>query len=235
MNAASLRQPLGCLKTTFRQARQQRLFRRLLATSVEAAPSSTSTTLPTPVFHGIEDKKANKLRTGFAVYTTPSAPTLVPPPKDPLAAYHAEQIRKMDPTGARTRLFSKANPDSARVGDVLMVTTRRAAEPFSGVCISVRRRGIETAILLRGQLTKVGVEMWFKVYSRNVVGIEIIKRKEKRARRARLTFMRKPKHDMGSVDHLVQAWRRSRNVFASRGSAAAAGAKAAKAGGSRKK
>lgn len=123
----------------------------------------------------------------------------------------------MDPSGARTKLFSKENPDSARVGDIILVTTRRAAEPFGGALLSIRRRGIETAILLRGQLTKVGVEMWFKVYSRNVTGIEIIKRAAKRARRANLTYMRKPTHDVGSVDHLVREWRRNRMAYTSAG------------------
>ncbi len=58
------------------------------------------------------------------------------------------------------------------------------------MCLSVRRRGIDTAVLLRGQLMRVGVEMWFKVYSRNVAGIEVIHRRKKRARRARLYYMR---------------------------------------------
>ncbi|EOO02254.1 putative ribosomal protein l19 protein [Phaeoacremonium minimum UCRPA7] len=235
MNAASLRRPLGCLKTTLRQTRQQRFFRRLLATAAET--SQPSPRIPdAATFHAIQDTRTKKIRTGFAVYNGASAiPTLTPPPVNPVGAYHAEQIRKMDPTGARTRLFSKENADSAKVGDVLMVTTRRAAEPFSGVCISIRRRGIETAILLRGQLTKVGVEMWFKVYSRNVLGIEIIHRRPKRARRARLTYMRKPKHDKGSVDELVKNWRKSRNVFATRGGATAAKATAKSAKGAPKK
>lgn len=142
-------------------------------------------------------------------------PHLTAPSPDPVAAHHAYQIKKMDPTGARTRLFSKTNPDSARVGDILLVTTKRAAEPFAGVCIGIRRRGVETSILLRGQLTRVGVEMYFKIYSRNVTGIEIIKRRPKRARRARLTYMRKPAHDFGSVEQHVREWRRNRNVFAS--------------------
>ncbi len=136
-----------------------------------------------------------------------------------MAEYHAAQIAAMDPTGTRTRLFSRAHRDSAKVGDVLLVQTRRAAEPFAGVCLSIRRRGIETAILLRGQLTRIGVEMWFKIYSRNVAGIEIVQRRPKRARRARLTYMRKPEHDRGSVEHLVQAWRKSRNVMRTKGGA----------------
>lgn len=173
----------------------------------------------------IRDKHTpDKLRTGFAVYTSPTSvipsltlthPHLKPPPVNPVAAHHAYQIRKMDPSGARTRLFSKTNPDSARVGDVLLVMTKRAAEPFAGVCVSIRRRGIESSLLLRGELAKTGVEMSFKIYSRNVTGIEIIKRRARRARRARLTYLRKPKHDVGSVEHHVREWRRSRNVFAS--------------------
>jgi large subunit ribosomal protein L19 len=99
-----------------------------------------------------------------------------------------------------------------------MVTTK-AGEPFAGVCISIRRRGVDTAILLRGQLFKVGVELWYKVYSPAVVGIDIIWRRPKRARRARLTYMRKPKHDMGNVDHLVFAWKKERAALRGKGRA----------------
>jgi large subunit ribosomal protein L19 len=52
--------------------------------------------------------------------------------------------------------------------------------------------------------------MWYKIYSPNVEGIEVVQRREKRARRARLTYMRKPKHDMGSVQNIVLAYQRSR-------------------------
>ena len=117
---------------------------------------------------------------------------------DPVSAVTASQIALLDPKGQRTRLFSKANPECARVGDVLLVR-QRTGEPFAGVCLNIRRRGIDTAILLRGQLTRVGVEVWYKVYSPLVEGIEVVQRAQKRARRARLTYMRKPKHDRGSV------------------------------------
>lgn len=162
------------------------------------------------------------VRSTFGVYPrVPSARALTPAP---LESYHAQQVRRLDPKGLRTRLFSKANPDAAKPGDVLQVTTRRG-EPFAGVCLSIRRAGVDTAILLRNHLTKVGVEMWYKIYSPNVVGIEIVWRRPKRARRARLYYMRQPKHDMGNVDHLVAAWRRTRNVFSSRGKGAKGAAK----------
>lgn len=49
---------------------------------------------------------------------------------------------------------------------------------------------MDTGVLLRNQFTRTGVEMWVKVYSPNVAGIEVVQRKERRARRARLYFMR---------------------------------------------
>ncbi|KAK4040894.1 translation protein SH3-like domain-containing protein [Parachaetomium inaequale] len=239
MNAAPLaRRPLGCLKASLRQTRQQKmLFTRHMAT--EAAQAQTTTTpLPPPQhdFFRLNDRKTKTLRTAFAVYpTTTVAGTakLAPPPVNVLQSLHEAQIKKMDPTGARTALFAKTR-EAAKVGDVLMVTHRRGGEPFAGVCLSIRRRGIDTAILLRNHLGKVGVEMWFKIYNKNVAGVEIVKRRAKRARRARLTYMRKAKHDMGSVEDLVFAWKRSRRVFSS-GRATAAGAARAKGAAAKKK
>lgn len=128
--------------------------------------------------------------------------------------FTASSLAKYDPTGARTALFSKSRRDCAKVGDVLMVATR-TGEPFAGALMQIRRRGVDTAIQLRGQLMKVSVEMWFKVYSPAVVGIDVIWRRPKRARRARLMHLRKKKHDMGSVDHLVWAWKRERSKLRS--------------------
>lgn len=52
--------------------------------------------------------------------------------------------------------------------------------------------------------------MWYKIYSPNVEGIEVVQRRPKRARRARLTYMRKPKHDAGSVQNIVTAYVREK-------------------------
>ncbi|KAK3356947.1 translation protein SH3-like domain-containing protein [Lasiosphaeria hispida] len=258
MNATPLsRRPLGCLKTSLRHVRQQKvLFSRSMATAVaaKAQQKPSPDALPDHNFFRLTDQKTKKLRSAFAVYTPPTAlrgpptPTsknskpdkvvpnapihgrvsgLVVVPSDPMPLLHAAQIKKMDPTGARTALFAKTR-NAARVGDVLMVTHRRGGEPFAGVCLSIRRAGIDTAILLRNHLSKIGVEMWYKIYNRNVAGIEIIKRRARRARRARLTYMRQPKHDMGSVADLVHAWKKTRKVLTTRG-AAKAGAKAAAA------
>jgi large subunit ribosomal protein L19 len=136
--------------------------------------------------------------------------------KEPIKDLTSSQISLLDPTGARTSLFSRTNPEAAKVGDILLVRLK-TGDPFAGVCINIRRRGIDTGILLRNELTRVGVEMWYKIYSPNVEGIEVVQRKEKRARRARLTYMRKPKHDMGSVQNIVLQYQRTRGAL--RGSA----------------
>lgn len=54
----------------------------------------------------------------------------------------------------------------------------------------MRRRGTDTAILLRNTMMLTGVEMWVKVFSPNLRSLEVVSRAKKRARRARLYYMR---------------------------------------------
>ncbi|GAP89605.2 putative ribosomal protein L19 [Rosellinia necatrix] len=257
MLTQTARRPLGAWKGVLRCARQQRPMPSPRTMATETTPTTSSTTeppppppppppsppseatptpkpkqpLPQPYLHALKPHNSSMpTRSAFRVYPrVPSARSATPAV---LAVYHAQQVRRLDPKGLRTRLFSKANPDAAKPGDVLQVTTRRG-EPFAGVCLSIRRAGVDTAILLRNHLTKVGVELWYKVYSPNVLGIEVVWRRPKRARRARLTYMRQPKHDMGNVDHLVASWRRTRNVFSSGRGGKGAAAATARGGGKR--
>ncbi|KAK6347138.1 hypothetical protein TWF696_007217 [Orbilia brochopaga] len=136
------------------------------------------------------------------------------PPKNALTRFTTSQLKSLDPKGARTRLFSRANKDAIRPGDTLQVRFRDAnTEPFAGVLLNIRRRGLDTAFLLRNHLTRVGVEMWHKLYSPKIAGIDLIQRKERRARRAKLYYMRKPKHDVGSVEGVVTRWKKNRLMF----------------------
>ena len=109
--------------------------------------------------------------------------------KDPIGAVTASQLAVLDPTGERAALFAKTNTEGAKVGDVLRVTFKNG-DPFAGVCLNIRSRGIDTAFMLRNQLTKIGCEMWVKVHSPNVKGVEVVQRTPKRKRRARLYYMR---------------------------------------------
>ena len=112
-------------------------------------------------------------------------------------------------------MICRTTPSAAHVGDILLVQ-QRGGDPFAGVCLSIRRRGVDSAILLRNQLTRIGVEMWFKVFSPNVEGVQIIKRKEKRARRARLYYLRKKEHDIGSVQGIVYGVLKQREAIKAR-------------------
>ncbi|KAG5658758.1 hypothetical protein KAF25_007311 [Fusarium avenaceum] len=208
MNVASMGRPVGCLKTALRRTRFQREFRRNVSVAAAVAPISKQASNAFSAEQRADIAKVSK----FHIY--PRVPSIRTTHPDPMPALLEKQITKLDPTGARTRLFSKEHADSAKVGDVLMVTTK-SGEPFSGAFLQIRRRGQDTAIQLRGQMMKVGVEMWFKIYSPTVTGIDIIWRRPKRARRARLTYMRKPSHDMGSVDQMVFAWKKERYTLRS--------------------
>lgn len=196
--------PVNCWKPVLRRISRGKESQRSLHT-----PSPTPVHFPrrtrsstSPVTFGSRIRTALIHRRTLVSSTQPSGPkthkpikAYPPPPtplarcKDPVAAVTADQLTFLDPTGARTKLFSKANREAAKVGDILLVRLRNG-DPFAGACLNIRRRGVDTGILLRNQLTRVGVEMWFKIYSPNVEGIEVVQRREKRARRARLYYMR---------------------------------------------
>ncbi|KAL1632567.1 hypothetical protein SLS56_003466 [Neofusicoccum ribis] len=200
--------PLAAWKSALRQARASRVQRRCFADVADKQPRALHA-------NGLI-KQSSKAHTRIKTYPPP--PTATARCKDPIAAITASQLAVLDSSGARAQLFSRANPDAAKVGDILLVRQRNG-DPFAGVCLNIRRRGVDTAILLRNQLTRVGVEMWYKVYSPNVEGIEVVQRREKRARRARLYYMRKPKHDMGSVENIVRQYRRQSAMLRSGGAA----------------
>ncbi|KAI9878413.1 MAG: hypothetical protein M1830_000933 [Pleopsidium flavum] len=230
--------PLGCWKSILRQSRHQKLTQRYLSTALQQ-PSKGSTPPPprqlagatfiSKPFYNPHYLHAHAKSKSALVYhlltprhvapkkikTYPPPPTPLATYKDPIAAVTTSQLTFLDPTGARTKLFARSNPDAAKVGDILLVRLKNNSDTFAGVCLNIRRRGVDTGILLRNQLTRVGVEMWFKVYSPNVEGVEVVQRRAKRARRARLYYMRKPKHDMGSVQNIVQQYLRMRAVLRS--------------------
>lgn len=141
-----------------------------------------------------------------------------PPPsraqtcKDPVLEVSNSQMAVLDPTGARKRLFDPENREGAKVGDILF-TTFKSGEPFSGVIMSIKQRGIDSSVLLRNHLTRIGTEMQIKIFSPLVQSMEIAQKTAKRKRRARLYYLRKPKHDMGSVDKIVQQYLRQRALL----------------------
>ncbi|KAL1619676.1 hypothetical protein SLS54_006613 [Diplodia seriata] len=219
----SAARPLAAWKTALRQTRASKAQRRCFADLADAQPRALHA-------NGLI-KQGSKVHNPIKTYPPP--PTAVAKCKDPIAAVTKAQLATLDPKGARAHLFSKTNLEAAKVGDILLVRQRNG-DPFAGVCLNIRRRGVDTAILLRNQLTRLGVEMWFKVFSPNVEGVEVVQRREKRARRARLYYMRQPRHDRGSVENIVRQYQRQRAMLrsggAARGRDANAGRKTSKKG-----
>lgn len=145
-----------------------------------------STLLPTLLYMCLSNCVAEPKK--FKIYPPP--PTATVKCKDPVATVSENQLAALDPTGERRALFDyRRSRRSVKVGDIIRVTFKNG-DPFAGVCLSIRLRGVDTACLLRNAFTKVGVEMWVKVFSPNVEGVEIVQRTEKRKRRARLYYMR---------------------------------------------
>ena len=133
--------------------------------------------------------------------------------KDPVSIVDKSQLALLDPTGARAKLFDKTNQDRARVGDVLLATFK-SGEPASGVILSIKGSGgPHTSVLLRNNLTGVGMEMQVKVHSPLVQSMEVAQRAPKRKRRARIYYLRKPEHDVGSVQKVVDQYLRQRALL----------------------
>jgi large subunit ribosomal protein L19 len=133
--------------------------------------------------------------------------------KDPISLVDKSQMTLLDPTGARAKLFDKTNKDRARVGDILLATFT-SGEPVSGVILSIKGAGgPHASVLLRNNLTGVGMEMQVKVHSPLVQSMEIAQRGGKRKRRARLYYLRKPEHDIGSVQKVVDQYIRQRALL----------------------
>ena len=79
-----------------------------------------------------------------------------------------------------------------------------------------RRQGPDTAILLRNTVMRTGTEMWVKIYNPTVVGIEIVQRAERRARRSRLYYLRKPEHDRGDLSGVLNMYLKTRRTLGAR-------------------
>lgn len=128
---------------------------------------------------------SNTVKKKIKIYPPPQAPKC----KEAVKDFTEAQLAILDPKGERKAMFNYKNKQGAKVGDILRVTFKNG-EPFSGVCLSIRSRGIDTSFLLRNKLTRVSVEMSVKVFSPNVKSVEIVQRSQRKVRRARLTYMR---------------------------------------------
>lgn len=108
-----------------------------------------------------------------------------------------------------TTYFAKRHPERIQAGSVLTVTLNHAPNIFSGVLLSVRRRGLDTSFVLRNVINRTGVEMQFYPASPHVKDIKIIHRaggvssngkaSGPRMRRAKLFYLRDSPGKMSAI------------------------------------
>ena len=110
----------------------------------------------------------------------PPPPAGSPPPAllqgKGLMAYLQHTLPSTEKQKLIGTLFSKSHPDRVRPGSVLSLTLAHAPTSFSGVLISVRRRGPDTSFVLRNVVQRTGVEMQFFVNSPHVKDIVVVSR-----------------------------------------------------------
>ncbi|KAJ3010343.1 hypothetical protein NUW54_g2513 [Trametes sanguinea] len=70
--------------------------------------------------------------------------------------------------------FGKRHPERIMPGSVLQVTTNHAPSSFTGVVLSIRRRGADTSFVLRNVINRTGVEVQFFVCSPHVKDIKVL-------------------------------------------------------------
>ncbi|KAI7862924.1 50S ribosomal protein L19 [Spinellus fusiger] len=115
-------------------------------------------------------------------------------------------------TDGRQQLFDRRSPNCVKPGDVMLVETLNSTKDtststFMGVCIAIRRKGIDTNFTLRNIVIRVGVEQRFSLYSPLVKSVSVIPTTtEHQFRRAKLFYLRE---QPGRVFNQLQTlWKR---------------------------
>ncbi|KAJ2023100.1 hypothetical protein IWW57_004257 [Coemansia sp. S610] len=125
-------------------------------------------------------------------------PLVLPVEKRPnvMKVIERESISRANTDGRSDLFIRRAAPrDRLCAGDIVTVETKNsmaegaATSSFTGVCIAIYRRGIDTSFILRNLVQKVGVEMRFLAYSPLVKRIDIV-HKGVGFRRAKLFYLR---------------------------------------------
>jgi large subunit ribosomal protein L19 len=120
------------------------------------------------------------------------------------------QLREVyDPQRLLKTLFSRRHPFRARPGSVISVISyttpaRTTTSTFSGVLLSIRRRGVDTSFRLRNMVGKTGVESDFKVCSPMIKDIVIVKSADGRSGmrnlgRAQVNYLRERPQVMAQI------------------------------------
>ncbi|KAG5654470.1 hypothetical protein H0H81_001969 [Sphagnurus paluster] len=97
-------------------------------------------------------------------------------------------------------LFSRQSRNQIMPGSIVQVTLEHAPSTFTGVLMGIRRRGLDTSILLRNVIQRTGVEMQFHVNSPHVKDIKVLQKPPGgRMRRAKLFYLRDSPEKMSMI------------------------------------
>ncbi|KAL8827520.1 MAG: hypothetical protein Q9191_003132 [Dirinaria sp. TL-2023a] len=206
----TVRRPLICLSCLSRvrclASRPSRAIASLSSESLRTAepPPWKTTRIPKP------EARAPQKR--IKIYPPPpSARSKCP---FPVQAVDETNLNVLDPKSSRRGFFDRNNKDKPRIGDIIL-TTFHHDHPFAGFCLAIRRRGVDTSILLRDKVGLVGAEMWIKVFSPNVKGIEVVKRAGKKPKRRKSWRYGQRVDKLGNVTSIVREYLRMRRLIRS--------------------
>ena len=104
---------------------------------------------------------------------------------DMLNEFNTAQAKALD---AERPVPDFAPGDTVRVNVKVVEGSRERVQTFEGVCIARRNRGLNTSFTVRKISYGEGVERIFQLYSRNIAGVEVVRRGV--VRRAKLYYLR---------------------------------------------
>jgi large subunit ribosomal protein L19 len=104
---------------------------------------------------------------------------------DMLNEFNTAQAEALD---AERPVPDFAPGDTVRVNVKVVEGSRERVQTFEGVCIARRNRGLNTSFTVRKISYGEGVERIFQLYSRNIAGVEVVRRGV--VRRAKLYYLR---------------------------------------------
>ncbi|KAF9046036.1 RNA-binding domain-containing protein [Hymenopellis radicata] len=144
------------------------------------------------------------------VYPFSKTAIIPEPPKRPAPAsvrqgrgvmpYLMKSLGTPEKRAMRWELFNRKSSNQIRVGSILAVTMEHTPSIFTGVLISIRRRGPDTSILMRNILQRTGVDMQIYVMSPHVKEIKVVRAPPKgRMKRAKLYYLRDEPEKMSQI------------------------------------
>ncbi|KAJ4472261.1 hypothetical protein J3R30DRAFT_3672613 [Lentinula aciculospora] len=97
-------------------------------------------------------------------------------------------------------LFGRHSEKRIYPGSIVGVTLEHAPFAFTGVVLAIRRRGVDTSMVLRNVIQRTGVEMQVFVNSPHVKTIKVIQKPPKgRMKRAKLFYLRYSPEKMSAL------------------------------------